>query len=78
MNLPQRTSSDSERIGLGCLFERNLPDAKLKSMPSDLIDTFLKDGDEVVMEGWCKDKTTGNVILGFGECRGKILPAVKD
>ncbi|QKX61163.1 uncharacterized protein TRUGW13939_08310, partial [Talaromyces rugulosus] len=73
-----RTNSGGEKIGLGCLFERSLPDTKLESIPLDLIDTFLKDGDEVVMEGWCKDKTTGNVILGFGECRGKILPAVKD
>jgi fumarylacetoacetase len=46
-------------------------------MPSDLIDTFLKDGDEVIMEGWCKDKA-GKVILGFGECRGTVLPAIKD
>ncbi|KAK7900353.1 hypothetical protein LTR67_004099 [Exophiala xenobiotica] len=72
-----RTNVDGEKIGLGCLFERNLPNARLKSMPSDLIDTFLKDGDEVIMEGWCKDKA-GKVILGFGECRGTVLPAIKD
>ncbi|KAK5220718.1 hypothetical protein LTR72_007340 [Exophiala xenobiotica] len=72
-----RTNADGEKIGLGCLFERNLPIARLKSMPSDLIDTFLKDGDEVIMEGWCKDKA-GKVILGFGECRGTVLPAIKD
>ena len=44
-------------------------------MPSDLIDTFLKDGDEIVLEGWCKDSVTNNIILGFGECKGKVLSA---
>ncbi|KAK6366037.1 hypothetical protein LTS17_011004 [Exophiala oligosperma] len=73
-----RKNADGERIGLGCLFERNLPDARLKSMPSDLVDTFLKDGDEVILQGWCKDKASGKVLLGFGECRGKVLPAVLD
>jgi len=47
-------------------------------MPSDLVDTFLKDGDEIILQGWCKDKASGKVILGFGECRGKILPAIVD
>ncbi|PWY82646.1 hypothetical protein BO83DRAFT_395721 [Aspergillus eucalypticola CBS 122712] len=70
------TNSDGEKIGLGCLIERSLPRTRLKSAPSDIQDTFLKDGDEVVMEGWCRDKMTGKVMLGFGECRGKVLPAV--
>ncbi|KAK5996297.1 Fumarylacetoacetase [Cladobotryum mycophilum] len=73
-----RTNLNGEKIGLGCLFERKLPEAKLESVPSDLFDTFLKDGDEVILEAWCKDKTTGKVILGFGECRAKLLPAVDE
>jgi fumarylacetoacetase len=35
---------------------------------------FLKDGDEIVLEGWCSD-ASGQMKLGFGECRGKIMPA---
>ena len=35
---------------------------------------FLKDGDEIVLEGWCSD-ANGQMKLGFGECRGKIMPA---
>ncbi|MEO0682303.1 MAG: fumarylacetoacetate hydrolase family protein, partial [Pseudomonadota bacterium] len=34
--------------------------------------SFLEDGDEVVMTGWAQGD--GHRI-GFGECRGKILPA---
>lgn len=33
--------------------------------------TFLQDGDTVTLRGWCE----GDVRLGFGECRGTILPA---
>lgn len=72
----QATNSGGEKTGLGCIIERTLPHTKLAFAPSDLHDTFLKDGDEVVMEGWCRNKTTGQVVLGFGECRGKVLPAV--
>ncbi len=33
---------------------------------------FLKDGDAVVMRGWCEKD---GVRIGFGECSGKMLPA---
>ncbi|OKP14843.1 Fumarylacetoacetase [Penicillium subrubescens] len=70
------TNSDGEKIGLGCLLERSLPRTVLKSAPPDLHETFLKDGDEVILEGWCRNKTTGQVVFGFGQCRGKVLPAI--
>lgn len=34
---------------------------------------FLKDGDEVNMVGWCEGQ---GYVIGFGECKGKILPAL--
>jgi fumarylacetoacetase len=34
---------------------------------------FLEDGDEVVLRGWCGGNSGPR--LGFGECRGVILPA---
>jgi fumarylacetoacetase len=34
---------------------------------------YLEDGDEVVLRGWCE--RTGVVRIGFGECRGTVLPA---
>jgi len=32
---------------------------------------YLRDGDEVVLRGACKK---GDLRIGFGECRGKVLP----
>ncbi|KIW15120.1 fumarylacetoacetase [Exophiala spinifera] len=71
-----RRNGNGEKTGIGCLMERSLPSARLSSLPSDLIDTFLKDGDEILMQAWARDKHTGEVILGFGDCRGKVLPAI--
>lgn len=36
---------------------------------------FLKDNDEVIIRGFCEDKSK-NLRIGFGECRGKVLPAI--
>ncbi len=36
--------------------------------------TFLGDGDEVIMRGYCENAAYRRI--GFGECRGIILPAV--
>ena len=36
--------------------------------------TFLLDGDAVILSGWCE--APGAVRIGFGECRGQVLPAV--
>ncbi len=33
---------------------------------------FLQDGDEVILKGWCE--RDGFRRIGFGDCRGKILP----
>jgi fumarylacetoacetase len=35
--------------------------------------TFLEDGDTVLMRGWCQ--RAGSPRIGFGECRGTVLPA---
>jgi fumarylacetoacetase len=35
--------------------------------------TFLEDGDTVVLRGWCEK--AGAARIGFGECRGTVLPA---
>ncbi|MBO9645653.1 MAG: fumarylacetoacetate hydrolase family protein, partial [Pseudacidovorax sp.] len=36
--------------------------------------TFLEDGDTVILRGWCERE--GHARIGFGECRGEVLPAV--
>jgi fumarylacetoacetase len=35
--------------------------------------TFLEDGDEVIITGWCPGD---GYRVGFGEVRGEILPAL--
>jgi fumarylacetoacetase len=36
--------------------------------------TFLEDGDTVILRGWCQ--RAGHARIGFGECRGLVLPAI--
>ena len=35
---------------------------------------FLADGDAVIFKGWCEKP--GFARIGFGECRGEVLPAL--
>ena len=35
--------------------------------------TFLEDGDQVALRGWCGEE---GMLVGFGECIGRIEPAV--
>jgi fumarylacetoacetase len=35
---------------------------------------FLEDGDTVILRGWCEQP--GGPRIGFGECRGTVLPAL--
>lgn len=35
---------------------------------------FLEDGDAIILSGWCE--APGAVRIGFGECRGQVLPAI--
>ncbi|MFM9995739.1 MAG: fumarylacetoacetase [Phycisphaerales bacterium] len=67
----------------GCLLELTWqgrgPDGKpLPRKPIDLPTgekrTFLEDGDEVIFKGYCERE--GFRRIGFGECRGKIAPAL--
>nr|POF02499.1 fumarylacetoacetase [Quercus suber] len=65
-----------EKAELGCLYEHER--TKTRIMPqahagSAYQDGYLEDGDEIIMEGSCED-ASGNVVLGFGECRGRIVP----
>jgi fumarylacetoacetase len=36
--------------------------------------TFLEDGDTVILRGWCEKR--GAIRIGFGDARGRILPAL--
>jgi fumarylacetoacetase len=42
------------------------------ALPSGETRTFLQDGDELIMRGFCQKP--GHTRIGFGECRGLIVP----
>lgn len=67
----------------GCMLEStwqgNGPDGKPLprkpiSLPSGETRVFLADGDEVIFKGYCERE--GFRRIGFGECRGRIVPAL--
>ncbi|CAN5748070.1 fumarylacetoacetase [soil metagenome] len=62
---------DSER---GCLLEMTKRGAEPVTLPSGETRKFLEDGDEIIMKGFCERE--GFRRIGFGECRGRIVPAV--
>ncbi len=57
----------------GCLLELTRRGSRPLKLPSGEERAFLADGDEVIFRGWCERE--GFVRIGFGECRGVVLPA---
>ncbi|XP_073230518.1 fumarylacetoacetase-like isoform X2 [Porites lutea] len=56
----------------GSMLELSWKGTKPLDLGEGVTRKFLQDGDEVIMTGYCQ----GNGYrVGFGECRGKILPA---
>lgn len=76
------TISGPEADSRGCMLElswvgngadgKPLP-RKPIALPTGETRTFLEDGDEVIMRGWCEKP--GLRRIGFGDCRGVIVPA---
>jgi fumarylacetoacetase len=67
------TVSGPEKQNRGCLLEMTMGGAEPLVLPSEETRTFLEDGDEVTLRGWCA--APGYRRIGLGECRGRILPA---
>lgn len=67
------TVSGRDRSERGCLLEMTWRGTEPIELPSGEQRRFLEDGDEVIMKGFCE--RDGFRRIGFGECRGKILPA---
>jgi len=59
---------------LGCLLELTNRGANPVSLPTGETRKFLEDGDEVIMRGYLD--ADDRPRIGFGECRGAILPAI--
>jgi fumarylacetoacetase len=56
----------------GSLLEITRRGAKTIQLPSGEERTFLADGDEVILRGYCQ--RSGYARIGFGDCRGQIQP----
>ena len=67
-------SGDSDE-DKGCLLELSFGGTKPLALPNGEQRAFLEDGDTVVMRGWCE--RVGAARIGFGECRGTVLPALE-
>lgn len=67
------TVSGKEKSERGCLLELTWRGTEPIELPSGEQRRFLEDGDEVIMKGFCERE--GFRRIGFGECRGRILPA---
>jgi fumarylacetoacetase len=59
---------------LGCLLELTQRGANPIALPTGETRKFLEDGDEVIMRGHLG--SGDGPRIGFGECRGVILPAI--
>ncbi|MDQ3180506.1 MAG: fumarylacetoacetase [Acidobacteriota bacterium] len=67
------TISGKEKDERGCLLEMTWRGTEPIELPNGEMRRFLEDGDEVIMKGFCERE--GFRRIGFGTCRGRILPA---
>ena len=67
------TISGPEPDSFGSFIELTWNGTKPLRMPSGEERSFLQDGDEVTLRGWCGE---GERRVGFGAARGLILPAI--
>jgi fumarylacetoacetase len=73
--LASGTVSGPEEGARGCLLELAWRGTRPIALPTGESRRFLEDGDEVVMRGTCERE--GFRRIGFGECRGVVLPAIE-
>jgi len=71
--LASGTVSGAAKETRGCLQELTWRGTEPITLPSGEERRFLEDGDEVIMRGFCE--RDGFARIGFGECRGTVLPA---
>jgi fumarylacetoacetase len=71
--LASGTVSGATKDAQGCLLELTNRGAEPIALPTGEVRRFLQDGDEVILRGYCE--RAGFRHMGFGECRGMVLPA---
>jgi len=67
------TVSGEDEESRGCLLERTWRGEQPLTLPDGTTRTYLQDGDEVIMRGWCEKRGARRISLG--ECRGRVVPA---
>ena len=67
------TLSTAEADGLGSLLEISRGGKESIQLPTGETRSFLEDGDELILAALCE--ADGAVMIGFGSCSGKVLPA---
>jgi len=67
------TLSGTGRGTEGCLLEMTRGGREPVVLPNGETRRYLEDGDEVIFRAHCRQP--GRVSIGFGECRGTVLPA---
>src|ERR687886_1560699 len=71
--LASGTVSGTQEGSQGCLLEITQRGSKPIELPTGEVRAFLADGDEVILRGYCEKE--GYAKVGFGECRGVVLPS---
>lgn len=66
------TVSGATKDSRGCLIELTERGAEPINLPTGEVRRFLQDGDEGILRGYCERE--GFRRIGFGECRGVVLP----
>lgn len=72
--LASGTVSGAEEGSQGCLLELAGRGSKPLQLPTGEVRSYLANGDEVNLRGYCEKE--GYARVGFGECQGIILPAL--
>jgi fumarylacetoacetase len=67
------TISGPEKENRGCLLELTWKGTEAVHLPNGEQRTFLEDGDELILIGYCMRE--GFTRIGLGSCRGVIMPA---
>lgn len=70
--LASGTVSGAEKGSQGCLLEMTQRGTQPVELPTGEVRSFLSDGDEIIIRGYCEKE--GYAKIGFGECRGVVLP----
>ncbi len=63
----------SDEDSFGSLLETSWAGSRTFTLPGGEERTFLEDGDEVIMRGYCE--ADGARRIGLGECRAEVLPS---